>query len=334
MTQPTILSLLGAVNEKLAATPEGRDIFDRLKRGEIDMENAAVALHDIAARSGLIPDLTSLSKRFSEISPGMLKGGRPVAVKLTGLPQLNPLVEAAIMERASLDGDVPEMRTGQLPPEGRPAVPVIADVMEPATLGSMLETASEHISRKLVAARAGHTETCGRLIELARETAARNGVDQVTAMMIASQNFPPVPTGVPGYEAGQAPTALRIAEPNPLAIAALPETQKRALSFKVLSTTQGRKSAAFCIEQDLTRRSGVPEGKPSEISPAVIWQAEAHGAEDLGDSNSMAQAAAAFLRLLRQASREDPSTVFSVSPWADIPSRKFGWVMEYGPPAK
>ena len=53
----------------------------------------------------------------------------------------NPMFRAAIAERASIDGDVPEFRDANepLPVEGfRPAISVVTDSLNPILVGLML----------------------------------------------------------------------------------------------------------------------------------------------------------------------------------------------------
>lgn len=64
-------------------------------------------------------------------------------------PRLNPLYEAALLERLQFDGDAPELRGGPIAPGVEPAVPVDTEARSPAAIGSMMQQASDEVAEEV-----------------------------------------------------------------------------------------------------------------------------------------------------------------------------------------
>ena len=121
------------------------------------MEQGVAELINLIRSKELLPEIERVAQEVSSLVPGyelnpdiLEKASRPVSMKTsTGLSQLNPVYEASIAERAFLDGDVPELRSGPLPEGGTPAVPVKTDSLDPVTIGLLLDIASKKVQRQL-----------------------------------------------------------------------------------------------------------------------------------------------------------------------------------------
>jgi len=165
-----------------------------------------------------------------------------------GLPRLNPLYEAALIERAQFDGDIPEARTGPLPEGVMPAVPVATDARNPAALGEMLRIASEDMQkdvqahqRKVVQAIAeGKLDALG-LIAKHGEALAEQAKDQSLVFMGSAD------TDLPAYRRGEVPKPVKVSTPSGSALALMTPEEQRTHAWKFLSTTQGRRTAVTII---------------------------------------------------------------------------------------
>jgi len=163
-------AVLEGLRDKLfKMSPEMGDILDQAKRGEITVEEA---MERLTAHAMLNPDI--LEQLTVESQKAFVEGGvaDPLdpeqQAAMTDLVQrseapppeaeifedrsaegklarLNPLFEAALMERLQFDGDVPELRTGPLAPGVKPAVVVETDATNPIAIGRMLDTASSEL---------------------------------------------------------------------------------------------------------------------------------------------------------------------------------------------
>lgn len=222
----------------------------------------------------------------------------------------NPLLNAAIIERASIDGDVPEFRdaTYELPEEGfRPAVPVITGAINPILVGLMLERASNEIERRFNAARIQ-----------AEQTAL---VQQQPADLIVS---------VPGYVAGEIPEPMLVPEPPASLLAGISPREARYFTWLSIATTQGRRSLAPAIQAEIERRLQVSAGNYAGPSKGadIRWLMSIFGPEDLDEGFSPVEAAVAyFVEILRVRLGDQEPLTFTVIPAANIPERRFGWIV-------
>ena len=305
-----ILSLLGKVNDLVIKVPGCGEIYDQIRAGEISTEEAIPQLFSLLAEAGMLDEVAQEGgKLTSLLSPEDLKNaGRPVHMETsTGIPQLNPLYEAALAERSSLDGDIPELRSGPIPDGAIPAVPVLTDSLDPVRVGLMLQTASKEVQNEYAAA----------LIEHKEKNALVKVVDQL-----------PVPTGIPGYEAGQIPT-LREVQVSPAQAALLPPEGRRKCVYLSVATTQGRRSLTPVIEKgvqaELEKRGlDVRVGKGETPIQKFHWIVQAFGPEDVSeDFNPIVSAIAALSQAASSCGHSD--FTLNVERFDGIAKREFGW---------
>ena len=225
----------------------------------------------------------------------------------------NPIFRAAIAERASIDGDVPEFRdpSEPLPIEGfRPAVPVVTDSLNPIMVGLMLERASREIE--------------------ARFQIARDAVEQTALALSQPANLP---VSVQGYVAGEIPEPM-VVEPPPASILAdVPPDRARYFAWLSLATTQGRRSLAPSIQAELERRLGVSAGtyKRSTQHADIRWIMTVFGPDDLlPDFSPVESAVSYFEGVLRARFEQTGPLPFVVVPVDNIPERQFGWIVRNG----
>jgi len=151
--------------------------------------------------------------------------------KEMGLPALNPLAEAALMERLQFDEDIPESRTGSLPEGGRPAVPVDTKVRNPVLLGAMLRGASDSTLKVITSNK-----------EEARKALCKAQEEAGSALVLAETDLDhPDPEG---YVRGSLPVPVKVSEDLPM----VSEKEEREFAWAVRSTTQGRRSALQPIQ--------------------------------------------------------------------------------------
>jgi len=341
------LSLIEDMNKILIAFPEGKETLRRLQNGEISMEQGVAELINLIRSKELLPEIERVAQEVSSLVPGyelnpdiLEKASRPVSMKTsTGLSQLNPVYEASIAERAFLDGDVPELRSGPLPEGGTPAVPVKTDSLDPVTIGLLLDIASKKVQRQLERQRDEFVLIQERLIHVATEEARIQKLDEKTAIEIAKKNLPSVPTGIPGYQAGEVPLLMEL-EPVQLIDLDLPLGRRQLLAYRALSTTQGRRSLVIPIWNEL--RNALEAGglkienepsKPGRESLRASWIMTVWGPEDISDNFSFAKLAASSMAMEFLFEREkfaDKILVLEVLPYNGIAERQFGWVAVLG----
>jgi len=197
-----------------------------------------------------------------------------------GLPRLNPHYEAALAERLQFDGDIPEARTGSLPPGSTPAVPVETSARNMAAIGKMLETASEEVMEELdevresiaVRLQAEQEATTPRIGEGFHKTGAPVPAQVTTAelweakddVVARAQRGAQVAVGVEaekgfidlvreheptGYRTGETPDLLPVQTPSGASLAALSPEDRNQAAWRALSTTQGRRTALRGIQE-------------------------------------------------------------------------------------
>jgi hypothetical protein len=227
----------------------------------------------------------------------------------------NPLLNAALIERASIDGDVPEFRdaTCALPEEGfRPAIPVVTEAINPILVGLMLERASNEIDRRFGAARIQAEQTA---------LALRRPAEMVVS--------------VPGYVAGEIPEPMEVPEPPASLLAEISPRKARYFTWLSIATTQGRRSLAPAIQSEIARRLQVSAGnyaRPS-IGADIRWLMSVFGPEDLDEGFSpIENAVAYFVEILRVRLESQGPLAFTVIPAANIPERRFGWIVRTSAP--
>ena len=322
-----ILSILGSVTDRLMELPEGREIFRRTQAGELTPEQAAREFVMLIERAGLMQEMREASQTVTSIAESQNRKPDDVLKKTsTGVTQLNPLYEGAIAERAFLDGDVPELRSGPLPEGATPAVPVLTETTNPVAVGMMLERASSQVEENLKLAVEGYAENCQKLLE----EAAQNQ----TALARVISSLPAPPTGVQGYEAGSLPVPLSVAEPTPLEVATAPLERQQKYAYMAISTTQGRRSIAAPLRKRVVKYLenlglSVSEGEVSSPILEEAWKMQVLSAAEISPDFDFSEAAFRYLTQ-RVPSGLSGDVTLEVLPYNGISDRVFGWILKIG----
>ena len=241
---------------------------------------------------------------------------------------LHPLFMGAILEQLQFDGDIPELRTGDLPSGGFPAVPVKTTARDPVVIGAMLKAASEHVAEELAAAQAARSENVAALTE----TLGKN--DHVTAIVRQQTS---IGVGVPGYRPGHRAEPREVAVPSGMELSQLTFGERQDLAHRTLTSTQGRKSATPVIAQTILSQlheQGLTavllgDGKDEICSAEWLTLIDGSQRENNPNFNFISVAAKALCaKLLRgiegKASRFTRLFLF-VKPIGAISERQVGW---------
>jgi hypothetical protein len=153
---------------------------------------------------------------------------------------LNPMFQALLVEILQFDGDIPELRTGDLPEGATPAVPVhSSSVTNPVLLGEMLKRASSTVHEKLNEARLKILKSINDVSENTALTPYEK--KQELARLVNA------PVSIPGYEPGKLAKPVTVTV-LPMEVEGLSERDKQDLAHKALTSTQGRRSSVSTIE--------------------------------------------------------------------------------------
>jgi hypothetical protein len=256
---PTVSkALTSAIQELRESSPEITDILDKAKSGDMDEATAMRNLMEAVASN------PEASKRFQDVMMRNLATTRGSGIKPVApiSPGFNPLVQGALVERAQFDGDMPELRTGNIPMGVMPAVPIKTKARNPVAIGAMLGTASKLVRRELDK----KMDERRRMIEADMATdpnalailrkhgeLASHG-DAGTALAGTAATDPE------GYRRGEVPKPLAVNRPSGASLAKMTEPQKHEMAWRFLSTTQGRMSAVEIIRDtiaDQLRKRGL-----------------------------------------------------------------------------
>jgi len=177
-----------------------------------------------------------------------------------GVQRVNPLYLAAISEQLQFDGDIPELRTGDMPKEAMPAVPVDLESLNLVSIGFGLEKASRQTREQINAhTRALISEDDGVLVKL--------GAD----------------ADLPAYRRGTSPAFVEM-KVTGSEIALLSESQKQMYAWKALTSTPGRKSVALVLHRMIQQEfpEMVPVGE-SERDPVgeTHWETSFGNKEEI-----------------------------------------------------
>ena len=332
-----VLGIVAEVTRMLEETPGAAPILDALRTGKMSPEEAMVKLAEVAMDAGHGEALVAASNRMEHLAQEHM--GAPVTMTHdNGMAMLNPLMEAALAERASLDGDVPEARSGSIPEGGYPAVPVLTDTMDPVVLGMQLEVASMEVTEEIRLQVTAHADTCAQIMDRVEEDAAKEGMDVKYAIEIAKKGLPAVPTGVKGYKAGSLPALRKAAQIPASTLADLSDEQRRHYSYKALSTTQGRVSLTGVIQKgviDYLRAHSINAvaGEPfPDKAVTTKWVTVLWGADDLAEGfNPITTAIHSMCSDVMEVITGHTEVCIRVSPYHGIADRRFGWTLVAGP---
>jgi len=158
------------------------------------------------------------------------------------LPRINPLVEAALIDRLQFDGDAPELRTGPLPENTDPAVPVTTQVKNPVALGNMLNTASKQVKEAIE----DHFQK-----QIQAITEDKESLKIIKSHGELVSELTNIDHDLTTYRRGEVPKPVTVDAPSGSDLLTITETERRVLSWKFLSTTQGRQTGVFIIQDDI-----------------------------------------------------------------------------------
>jgi len=332
--------------------PDLVDIMDAMKCGELDQERGMKLITDYTVEH---PELEANFMATAGTALAPLRAGDavfptgevPEGVMQTDqdrLPRLNPLYEAALAERAQFDGDMPELRTGPMVEGVKAAVSIQSDARDPAILGTLLEGASEQVTRQVETHEQVRHE---QIREIAENPLGTLALIQRAASNLTRQETPDIVDMVRGtaetdlatYRRGELPALMAMVTPPGAALAKMTGQERREGAWKFLSTTQGRRSAvdtilklvAECLVQ---RGFDVEEHDLGGVEPKEhrgkemaqhLWRVNLAGVGATQPSFSLIDVAARVLaaQLARQV---EPQTVaLEVWPVNTIADREVGW---------
>jgi len=239
--------------------PELRDILQRAKEQGLDEQEAMAELiaavtadpamaqrFEEAARKALFPlraeDVPESEPRGVQAPAHLFDSG-------VGLPRINPLFEAALIERRQFDGDMPEFRSGPLLPGVKPSVPVDSKARSPVALGSMLATASDQVAVEVEDARKA---LALKVEELSNDGTAMVPVKARTDLAAFAQGS--AETDPVSYRRGALPAPVKVPDPSGAALAVLGTPERQQLTWDFFSTSQGRRSVLSTIWEGVVGR--------------------------------------------------------------------------------
>ena len=253
--QHRLKALLGRLHEEV---PELAAVMNTAKDEGLSEDAAMAAAMDLIAE---VPEVQAkfTALAFRELAPlrdplspdeiGDLAFQAPV-----GHPQMNPLMEAVLCERLQFDGDIPELRTGPLPPGTKAAVAVATNSRSAVAIGRMLEVASEKVTEATVAHDLSRKQLLEGVATQKGTALMERGVDglvksdpQVDELTIGSAS-----TDLAAYRRGEVPAPVTVQAPTGVELVEMSATEKKGHAWKFLSTTTGRLSAVGTI-RDLIR---------------------------------------------------------------------------------
>lgn len=287
----------------MGVLPEINGLIQRARSGALTEHQMVNELHQLVMAHG-----RDFHLRLQDLVIPPPDDGR-------GLPRLNPPYEAALAERASFDGDVPELRFGPMPDGAVPAVPVDTNARNPVVIGSMLETASAQVAAEMVQL---ESETARQLEPM---------LDQLPVQAFQRDQVPePI-----GYRRGALPALRTVAEPDAVAVAV---TDEQKSAWKFISTTQGRVSAAntiaTLIRDYLCQRGGMHvelPPTPMKNAPSVRdaeWTMQLSGPNATQAQFTPIDAAAAAMAQQLMHVTTDPLYI-CVTPINTVSDRRVGW---------
>lgn len=321
-----VLSIVAEVIKMLESIPEAKPILDGMKEGKVDHETAMRELTRISLMAGKGESLMSAA---GQMKTALGVGNLPVAVKHpNGTTMMNPILEAAIAERASIDGDVPEFRNSPIPDGAKPAVPVITSAMDPVVVGMQLEIASEGVKLELSREHDKYLSMCKEIQQI-----VDSKQDKELAIEVMRRYIPSPPTGVTGYEAGKLPVPRQAQDISVKDLTSISRDRASRYAYNAVATTQGRNSVSPVIEAEVVKKLRelglqVTEEEPidGEDLGESGWSTVMWGPEDVSpDFNSITTAIASIVDGVQKKSEGYTSIWVKIRPINGIADRNFGW---------
>lgn len=351
MTDSAATEALLIFSRRVAAEfPEVKAVLDLAASKKIDEVEAMRRLAELATRN---PDLQKrIEALASEMTAPLRAGGSEGSIQGSvgdrllfdpgvGQPKLNPLYEAALIERAQFDGDIPELRTGGLPDGATPAISVQTTARNPVAVGQMLDHASRRVlddienkqgeNRRLLQAVAeGDTLA---LVARAGADLALRGEDAIDRLLDGRDPA----MDVPSYPRGQVPAPLTVETPSGSTLAVLTPEEQRTHAWRFLSTTPGRRSAISSIRLEILRfltKHGFEvverEAQGSPVEPVVArheWSVRIDGPGSTQSSFALIDIAAKVMgkSLLDQMAARRGRVILEVAALNTVDVRSVGW---------
>lgn len=326
-----------------AEFPSLATIINQAKAGTISEADALRAMAEVL---GSNPAMVTRFQEYAKNTLAPLRGdpldhNGLVLHKQRGLPQLNPLVEAALIERAQFDGDIPELRTGDMPRGVKPAVSVETTVRDPAALGHMLNTASDQVGRKIAAQEPAKQKFIAQVA--GGDTDALALLEQAGQALTVAEARDLVLDGksdmmdVPEYRRGHVPAPVKVATPSGGVLLALTPQERKQGAWQFLSTTQGRRTAVAGLTEllevklrgegfEVVTRPFTP-GATEPVLAAHEWTVGIDGPGAMQAAFSLIDIAAAAITkgLASKAGERRGRVVLEVTAINTVDVRSVGW---------
>lgn len=321
------MEVISEVQKLLESIPESQEILEGMRVGSIGPLEATQKLYELAMEAGhgntLVSAYESMQESFNKDNPRVWMDHE------NGTRIVNPVMTSALMERASLDGDVPEFRVGPIPEDGKPAVPVLTMSLDAVYIGMQLDLAAEETNERIKQLVKSHSELVGAVVEEWEKN------PNSTALAAAIDSLPPVPTGVMGYEEGKKAEPLSVRDIETKELAMVGEPERRRFTHQTLATTQGRISASMSIQENLKlelEEEGFSISKvelPEKFK--TTWYINCWGIEDINSNWNPVRSAyqKMYVDIKKGCIKSNPISL-KVFPISGIPDRKFGWTVIVG----
>ena len=322
--------------------PNLQEVLDQAKSGHLSETDAMRALTEMVVQD---PDL---GRRFQQVALAALRplreedAAKPldhegaVLHKKRGLPRLNPLAEAALIERAQFDDDIPELRTGCIPEGVHPAVAVDTTARNPVAIGRMLKEASQQVASKIAAKEPERQQLIADAATLAL-------VAQSGTTLVKKQERDLIFDGKsdvvdpPEYRRGAVPAPRHVTQPSGGELLALTPDERKQSAWAFLSTTQGRRSAirgiTEMIEAKLRSAGFIVTSRPFEgdaqepILAASEWSVGIDGPGAMQSSFNLIDIAATTiaLGLINEIGDRRGRVLLEVTSVNTVDIRSVGW---------
>lgn len=272
--EPEVSKALDAVGSAIHKEyPELYEVLEQARKGEITEEEACTEMLALLGKEEHQGLEALFREKLAPIGPDDPPDVAGAFYTGTGLPQMNPLFEAALIERAQFDGDIPEFRTGPLPQNVLPSPSVETKSQNPVAIGLMLTQASKQVRDDY---KAHEKKRLGPLSKDSKEEPSEALVQSDMGALVQGSQA----TDLPSYRRGEVPAPLTIQTPTGSALASLSEGERQELAWKFVSSTQGRRTAlpAICegilkhLPSDLDLEVGVGAPNPqAEVLSYKDW---------------------------------------------------------------
>jgi len=333
MSDQLLRTLIYLEKDLRAESPALAQILDDLKAQRITSEEALKWVTVVAKEDTNVG--TALERAASKLTETHLMAHNPT----NRMPRLNPLYEAALIERAQFDGDIPEARQGPLPVGIAPAVPVKTDARSPIAVGRMLASAAAEMQQQIrqhenirVKAIAASVEGLQQVAKHGALLVQQSQKEDVALMLHGSPE-----TDHPEYRRGQLPALYTAVLPTGKELSGLTKKEAQEATWATIATSQGRRSATPMI-RDGVRQRLTKAGftirmveTPIETTPpasTATWMISIAARDSLQpnfsffDMASMALAAELLAKLQEKTPR---GMRLEVTPAAKLTDRVVGW---------